>query len=157
MPTTVRTVSVQRKHLPKNAGITAEPPLPEAVTEHHDFFRAGLVLAGKEQAPACRLDAERPEEVRRGRRAIDTLRLTAPGQRETAGCERNELSRKLVFLLLRQSRKSGSEVEVRPNSPGTSPQTIINRFRLGVREWAEQQRVDHAENGGVRPDSPAPA
>jgi hypothetical protein len=130
--------------------VAAEPPPPEPVAEHCHARPAGAVLFGPEDAPACRADAENGKDVGGHEARPDALGCVAAGEIAAAGGERahaleRAAQRPVVGdLRLRQPRR-------RPPLPVVPDHH--HPLRLRVRERAEEDAVDDAEDRRVRPDA----
>src|SRR4029079_19268555 len=128
--------------------VRSEAPLPETVAEHDDVLETLATVAGQERAAKHRGDAEDLEEVCRGIRAGQLLRLAGAGELHVPAPrdrERVEDVRALADLLVARHREPCLEVvEVRV--------VVVERDEtLGtvVRQRAQENRVDERENRRV--------
>jgi hypothetical protein len=149
-------VAAQDQRLANHLRIPSEAPLPEAFAQERDAGRAGLLLLGPERAAEDRLLAERREHAGGDLPAVHALglgrRAAGPGARaqdEVRAVEAHDRVEHLVLVahvLQVRDREAHLGHLLRPL--GEEDQAL----RLRVRERPQQDRVDYAEDGGVRTD-----
>src|SRR5262245_5864907 len=93
----IRTI-VERQALPDDAGIAAEAPLPQAVTEHDYCLSLGAVFLLREDAPQRGGDTEQREQAGRNAHALDPLRLATSGQAQARAPEGGDLREDLILI-----------------------------------------------------------
>src|SRR5215213_10050296 len=91
-------LAVQVEWLADDAVVTAEPSLPERVTQHYYMARTGLVLRAGECTPELWRDAEQWEEVRGDETSFESFRFARAGQVETFIRDRGHAFEECVLI-----------------------------------------------------------
>jgi hypothetical protein len=143
--------AVQRHRLPDYVRIPTQGPLPEPVTEYHNSLVAGLILLQQKCPAERRFDPEHLEEISRNPRGLHPLGFPQTGEiRCPAGvyADRLERSGQVAISLKAVGRDRRFQVQ--------RWVLMVDRYQLAwalVRQGPQKERVDGAEDRGVRPDS----
>jgi hypothetical protein len=131
--------------------IARKAAVPQCVAENHDLVFAGLVLALGPGSAQHRPHAQQRKEIGFRRQHEDVLRLPTGVQVHIARPEKQRHVLKCAVL--------GSPIdEIRPRE-GISSRSRLRLVQahqpvgIGIRQRAQQNRVDNAENSGIRADS----
>jgi hypothetical protein len=137
--------------LADDLGVAAEAVLPERVGEDDDVVLARRLLLGGEPAAEVRANAEELEEA--GRDGADRHALGGPGAGQVAGRRRVD-GRRLEPLahLLHVEVLEHREHLVRVGVLLVDAAEIDEPLGLAVRQRAEEDAADDAEDRGVRAD-----
>ncbi len=149
-------IAAQHQRLADDIRVAPEAPLPEALAQQRDSGRAGLLFLGPERATDDRLLAERLENAGGDLPAVHALRLArraagpcARAQDEVLAVVADERLEHLVLVAhVLEVRHREAHLGHLLGPLGEEDQAI----GLGVRERAQQDRVDHAEDRGVGAD-----
>ena len=148
---------------PTMSGGGAEVRAPERVADHRAAWRARDFVGGLEQPPARRRDAEHLEELRGDAMALHARRAVAVREVRVPPLERRHAIERSLISPKRRTvgSREGGPFEVVRGGDGFARE----RIGLGVlrehheaidvadRERVEEQRVHHAEDGGVRAEA----
>ena len=132
-------------------GGTTESALPYAVAQNNDGFTAFLFVGG-EQAPENRFDAQYREEICRDARGSHAFWASLLPKRKV--CPMKDVMSSNVWLRVFQSAKLRRET--RPSWilwAASADQSMARRAGSLLGKRAEQDGVDHAEDGGVCADA----
>ena len=132
-------------------GIAVEAALPQSVAEHHGLRAVPCALLGSERAAQQGLHAEHVEEVLRHGHAAQPLGLASAAQEIVTHAVEGEVAGNGG-----QGLGSLSQVQQVPHLRRLAGEVgevaIGNPHQLGgllEGEWPQEQRVDHAEDGGA--------
>ena len=146
---------VQDQRGPDDGGVRREAPHPERMAEDHGLRAVPRGFLGAERAAHSRLHTQDLEEIVRHRHGAETLRLAVPAEdgiadavegKEAGNCGHRLGPLAQIHHVSRLSRLPREAAGVVVRDPDQA---------LGIRErqGAQEQRVDHAEDGGARPDA----
>ena len=145
---------VQREHPPDDAGVAAERPAPEIVSENRDPGPADGGVVGPEPPADRRRHAEQVEEVRGHLRALQAPGLARVGQGRPEGARRRDA---VAHVAAR-----GPRLE-RPEAGGERGEPVLHLAdvdlhgdelpRIAERQRRQQHAVDEGEDRRRRPDA----
>jgi hypothetical protein len=143
--------AVQGDRSPDQRGVGTESRLPVAVTEHDAVVLPGFVLAGSQGSARDGSYAQRFEEGRRNGGALNPLGFSASRQQKRHRMERGDSREDAVVAakLHEVARRNGIALVRALGQPVIPHDHQVPE--LGVRIRREQERVQHAERGGVEP------
>jgi len=131
-----------------DVGIGAQP-LPQLVHQDDDVLFPRDAFLRQEVAAKAKRRAQHPVHAGRGLLALQVLRLVLGGKVELAPGECRQILKGSALALPVQEVLGGDSVvealDLRPHHH--------KLIRLGIGHGREQRRVDHREDGGVRPDA----
>ena len=148
-----RRLCVQQDLGAQHRRTAAEPPLPEAVAQQHHRRSVRLVVLDADGPAQCRSNSEGREETVRDVHAADAFGVagrTGDGERPYVAmrAHRGERARFALEIEVIARRQVPHFVVI-----GVEPDDADQRFGRGVRQGAEQDRLDQAEDGGVDADA----
>jgi hypothetical protein len=156
-------VAVHGERLVEDAGVPAEPIRPVGMAEDDDRLAAGRgIVAGSEQAPERRLQAQHAKVRPRHQQAVAAHRM--PAVREVGAepdVRRDPREHRLCPLQIAEHRMAehrlaitGLPARLRPGL-GARGREIDQFVRVRHRQCPEQRLVEERENGGVGPNPEA--
>ena len=135
------TIELQRGA--ERVGTAAEAPLPQAVADDDHARLTGLIFVRPEHATASGLDADGREEVGGDLHAAQSLRFSGASQ---GGVPRHHGGNRLEGLRARavidEDRRRRGGVAFGVGVPDEE-----HAIRIPQRQWLEERRVEHAEDG----------
>src|SRR5262245_10291903 len=91
-------MGVERQSLPDDAGVAAEAPLPQRMTENDHALGLRAVFLWSENAPQRWWDAKQWEQACRNALSLNPLRLATPGQAHAVIPEGGDLREDAILL-----------------------------------------------------------
>ena len=139
-----------RDRAAEHARVAAELALPEPVIEHGHAAVTWLILAGQQGPPERDRQSEQAEQAVAHVRSADLTRLAGAQHREHAARERLDLLERSRLLAdaheVRRRQRVGRAIGIERGDP-------IQPIRIPERQRRQQDALDDAEDGAVRPDS----
>ena len=134
------------------AVITAEPALPQSVTQKRDPRAAGAVLLRQERPAERGLDSEQREQVPAGGIAVHFLRVAFAGQAVRSPGHRSHVGENAVLLLPIDKVGGGGRVLRETHVAGVLPDHG-QPVGIVIGQWTQQHGFHDAEHSGVRADA----
>ena len=138
---------------PQDVGVAAEAALPVAMTEHHGWCPARVLISGGEPAPQLRGHPERLQRaVAHGDRS-HLFGLSDAGDRRRSGRpDADVLERAVPFRVRDVHRRRQAQAARDVGEAGRTGRAVPHGDEIvGIRigQWLEQHAVQHRERGRV--------
>ncbi len=145
-------LAVQRQRLADDVGASREMLLPVAVAQERDRRGAGLVFLGEEIAAEHRLHAKHREIVLRDDKALQLLRIARAGRDERVRRRHRNVGEHLLAFAHREHARPRDRRR-RKAAIGQQRLQLHDAAGVRVRQRAQEDRLDHAEDRAVGADA----